>query len=253
MFIDIHCHLELLKDLTAILERARKAGVGKIITAGTDVETNRFSLEQANKEGKVGCMLGIYPDEDLKMTDEEIDEEIEFIRREKENIVGVGEVGMDFKHTKDKEGRKRQEKVFRKFISLAMDMEKVVLVHSREAEEECIEILEDMKAKKVIMHCFSGDKELVKRIEKNRWYFSIPTCICYKKSFEEIVKLVPLERLFCETDSPFMHPGGYKNGKQKKNEPANVIASYQKIAEIKRIDLENVKKEIERNYKRLFG
>jgi TatD DNase family protein len=248
--IDIHCHLELLKDLDAVVKRAKRKGVIKIVTAGTDVKTNRFSLLVTSKYLEVECMLGIYPDEALKLIDEEIDEEIEFIRKKERDIVGVGEIGMDFKYTKEGEDRKRQEKVFRKFIRLAMELDKPVLVHSREAEKECVKILEEMKAKKVIMHCFSGSMDLAKRIEENGWFLSIPACVCYTEGFKEIVKEIDLKKLFCETDSPFLHP---ESRKRRDNEPGNVVFSYKEISKIKEIDLENVEEQIMENYEKLFS
>lgn len=252
--IDVHCHLDLLGDVEKIVERARKAGVNKIVCAGVDIKTNRFALKQSRRYKEVECVLGLYPDEALKMSDKEIDNEINYIREQRSRIAGIGEVGMDFKHTLNKKDRERQEKIFRKFISLAVELNKPIIVHSRDAENKCIDILEEMKARKVIMHCFSGSLEQVKRILEDKWYLSIPTCICYNKHFEEVVKTANIDRLFCETDSPFMHPEGSRdeNGKFKKNEPANVVASYEKISEIKGIKLREVEKKVEENYKRLF-
>src|SRR3990167_2598751 len=164
MYIDVHCHLDLLKDKDKIIQRAKEKGVGIILTNGVDVKTNRVSLELAEKHKEVRVALGIYPIDALKLTDKEIDNEIEFIKENRKKITAIGEVGMDFKWGKEEE---RQEKTFRKFIKLSKELDKPIIVHSRKAEEECIKILEDEKANKVVMHCFSGNSKLVKRMAEN--------------------------------------------------------------------------------------
>jgi len=98
------------------------------------------------------------------------------------------------------------------------------------------------------MHCFSGNMNLVKRIIKNNWRLSIPANVKYSEHFQKIIEITPIENLFCETDSPFLHPD-----KKFPNEPANVIESYKKISEIKNLSLAEVEKKIEENYKRLFN
>tara|TARA_Y100000034_G_scaffold127889_1_gene181510 strand:- start:884 stop:1612 length:729 start_codon:yes stop_codon:yes gene_type:complete len=241
----------MLGDVEKIIDNAREKGVGKIVAAGTDVKTNRFALEKSEKYEEIECVLGIYPDDALKMTDSDIDKEIEFIRENREKILGIGEVGMDFKNTLDEKGRKRREEIFRKFVSLALDLNVPLIIHSREAERECVGILESMGAKKVVMHSFFGDMDLVKKIMKNGWSLSIPTCCVKTDWFWGVIDFVDLSLLLCETDSPYMHPEGRKA--RKKNEPANVVASYGKISEIKKLDLRDVEKVIEGNYKALFG
>jgi len=129
-----------------------------------------------------------------------------------------------------------------------MKINKPILVHSRKGEKEAIELLEKKKAKKVIMHCFFGKRSFIERIVKNGWYLTVPTSVKHNVQMQELVQIAPIDRLLCETDSPFMHPD--RNGI---NEPANVVESYKKIAEIKGISLKECEKKIEENYKRLFG
>ncbi len=245
MFIDVHCHLDLLKDIVSAIQRAKEAKIGRIVSAGVNYETNRKVLELGSRFNIVLSALGIYPIDALKMSEKGINSEIEFIRKNKDKIVGVGEVGLDFKESNE---RKRQEENFKKFIKLAEEIDKTIIVHSRKAEEKCVEILEDLMAKKVVMHCFCGSKKLIKRIVENGWSLSIPTNVNYSFQFQELVKEVPIDSLLCETDSPFLHPF-----RKSENEPANVAVSYEKIAEIKGMNLENVEKKIEDNFKRVFG
>ena len=109
-------------------------------------------------------------------------------------------------------------------------------------------LLEKLNYNKIIMHCFSGNMKLVERIINNQWYLSIPANVKHSEHFQKIVEKTSIKQLFCETDSPFLHPD-----KLRDNEPANVIESYKKIAEIKKMSLAEIEKIIEENYKRLFS
>jgi len=141
----------------------------------------------------------------------------------------------------------KQKKTFQKFINLARELNIPIVIHSRKAEAEAIELLEKSEYKKIIMHCFNGNLKLVKKIIENGWFLSIPTNVKHAEHFQKVIELTPIEQLFCETDSPFLHPD-----KKFPNEPANVVESYKKIAEIKKLSLKEVEKKIEENYKKLF-
>jgi len=245
-FIDIHCHIDMCNGKTSeIVLRAKKAGIGIILSSGINPERIKKTLELSDNFKEIKVALGIYPVEALELEDKELDKEIYFIRKNAKNIVAIGEVGMDMKEGKEID---RQINNFSKFILLSKELDVPIIVHSRKAELECIELLEKLGAKKVIMHCFSGNFKLVERIKNNRWNFSIPANITFSEHFQKLAREVPIEQLFCETDSPYLHPvkGMYNN------EPANVVEGYKKIAEIKGISLKECEREIENNYKRLF-
>ncbi len=243
-YIDVHCHLDSLSDIERVIDRAEKSGVRIIVTQGINKETNRKSLDLASRFSAVKSALGFYPMDSLSLTIKEIDEEIKFIEAHKKDIIAIGEVGLDLKETNELEV---QERVFQKMIDLSIKIGKPIIVHSRKAELQCIEQLEKNGAKKVLMHCFSGKISLVKRIIDNEWFLSIPTSVKNSQHFQEVIKLTPLEQLLCETDSPYLHPD-----KGFPNEPANVVESYKKIAEIKNLSLKDVEEQIEENYNRLF-
>ncbi|PIN93208.1 hypothetical protein COU54_04030 [Candidatus Pacearchaeota archaeon CG10_big_fil_rev_8_21_14_0_10_31_24] len=249
MFIDIHCHLDILENLELVIKNARKNKLGIILAQGVDVRTNRKVLELDSKYMEVKSALGLYPMDALKLSDEEIDEEIDFIRKCK-NVNAIGEVGIDFKESEDLKEKERQKNIFRKFVLLSMELNIPIIVHSRKAEEECISILEELKAKKVIMHCFCGNKKLVSRIKDNNWYITIPTSVTRSQQFQEIALEFPLDRLFCETDAPFLHP--FKSFNESKNEPSWVVESYKKIAELRKMSLKDIESRIEKNYRELF-
>ncbi len=246
MYIDVHCHLDLCKDIKKAVDKAGKKRVGIIIANGVNPEVNRKILELAEKYNGVKVALGIYPIEALKMSDGEIVKEIKFIKENNDKIAAIGEVGMDCKE--DLDNWERQKDIFRKFIELSIKLNKPIIVHSRKAENECIEILEKMKARKVIMHCFCGKFSLVERIAKNGWFLSIPGNVWYNEQFQNIVNKIEISNLLCETDAPYLHPL-----KEDNNVPENVVYSYKKIAEFKKMKLEDVEKKIESNYIELFG
>ncbi|MBI2657176.1 TatD family hydrolase [Candidatus Woesearchaeota archaeon] len=257
LLIDVHSHLDhplLISKIDEIVHRARDAGLKHIITNGINPETNRICLELSKKYDIVKCGMGIYPrdalkkeaetgEAQLKVGDFDIDEEISFIKENKENIAAVSEVGLDFVN-----GESRQQiEDFEKMIKLAEELKKPVVIHSRKAELKCIEMLESSANKKIVMHCFSGKKSLVKRIAGNGWFLTVPTTVVRGFQFQDIAKNVPITQLFCETDSPYLDP--YK---EQVNEPAFVVESYKKIAEIKGMDINEVINNIYMNWQKVF-
>ncbi len=251
MFIDVHCHLDKLieEGITAekAIKNAKAKKVDKMVVNGTDHSQNQIILELANKHKEVLPALGIYPIDALKLSEKEIDEEIEFIKENKKLIFAIGEVGLDLKEEDLHKTLDKQKKILTKFVELSIELKKPVIIHSRKAELHTIELLENLKAKKVIMHCFSGKMSLVDRIAKNGWLLSIPANSHYSQQFQDVIKRVPIQNLLCETDTPYLHPL-----KEWPNEPANVIYSYKKIAEIKGIKLQEAEKQIEDNFNKLF-
>ncbi|MBT4334260.1 TatD family hydrolase [archaeon] len=247
MLIDAHAHMDyeqFEKDLDKVITSAEENNFVAIISNGTGPASNRKVLELSKKYNIIKPALGIYPIEALEMSDEEIDEEIEFIK--KSNPLAIGEVGIDYYHTDVKE---KQKINFIKFIKLSKELNIPIIVHSRNAEEDVVQILEEEGAKKVLMHCFSsGKKELAERIEKNGWYFSIPATIVRNKTFKKLVKRISMDRILTETDAPFLSPF-----KEKRNEPSFIKETIKKIAEIKQLTEKEVEDQIYSNYKRLFS
>ncbi len=251
MFIDVHCHLDMLEkegvSVKKAITNAVKKGVDVIVVNGVNPNHNRDILSFSDDFSEIKPALGMYPLDALGLTDKVIDEEIDFIIQNKKKVSAIGEIGLDLKEESLHKEFDRQKKVFSKFVNLGIKLNKPVIVHSRKAELQTIELLEELGAKKVIMHCFSGKMTLVDRIIKNNWCLSIPANCKYSQQFQDVIKRVPIENLLCETDSPYLHPD-----KEWPNEPVNVIESYKKIAEIKDIKLKEVEKKIENNFNELF-
>lgn len=244
MFIDVHCHLDLLDDLEEIMTRARKAHVELAITQGTNAASNAKALALGKQFPEILVALGLYPTDALELSDRALEEFVEGIKHVKKRIVAIGEVGLDLKEiaTLDK-----QQRVFQMMIDVALELDKPLIVHSRKAELSCIEQLEASNIKKVLMHCFSGKLSLGKRIADNDWFLSIPTSVKNSEHFQKLIEQTPIEQLLCETDSPYLHPDrGFPN------EPANVIVSYEWIAKIKKLKLKDVETQLEKNFNILF-
>ena len=247
MFIDVHAHLDLdvFTDLNDVIMRAEKAGVFKIISAGTDLKSNKKTLAIATEYNIIDASLGIYPLDGIKMNDEEFEQNLEFIKKYSKKIVALGDVGLDYS---DKNYIDKQKGQFTRIIELAKKLNLPMIIHSRKAEEDVIDLLEKFNMKKIIMHSFSGNFKLVKKIEDNNWFFSIPCSVAYSTHFQKIVENISIMQLLTETDSPFL-----SRIKGERNEPMNVIYTTEEIAKIKQLDKNEVKKLIFMNYKNLFA
>jgi len=257
MLIDIHSHLDHCyfdDDLDKVVENAVKVNVKVILTAGVNPEKNRVSLKLAEKYDIVKACLGIHPVQyneksnkiiNKKLNDIDFAKEIKFIEKNKNKIIAIGEVGLDYFWNKD--NKKEQNELFEKMISLAEKLNKPIIVHSRKAEIDVIEKLQSSKLKKVIIHSFTGKKSLVKEIVDNGWFITAPTCIVRSTQFQDNVKLAPITQIFCETDAPYLTPF-----KDKRNEPAYIIEAYKKLAEIKKMEFEEVVNNIFMNYQKVF-
>jgi len=250
LLFDIHAHLDIFDETEqkAVVERAAAAGVKIIVNNGIDPASNRKSLELQQQFKTVRAALGLYPTEAAKLTAAEIDRELDFIRSCKEKIVAIGEIGLDFKEAKNELERQKQQKLFEKQIELAKSIGRPVIVHSREAEKDVIEILVRSGCKHVVLHAFHGSSSLVKKAADSGFYFSIPTNIGRSGQFQGLVKAVPASRLLTETDAPFL--AADRNGK---SEPAHVAATIQAIAKIKGLAPEDTANLLFGNYQRLFA
>ena len=250
MLIDIHSHLDILENPKKDIGESISRGVKIILTCGVDVKTNRKALELSKEFQEVKPCLGLYPTDALKFSQEEINNEIGFIKKHKKEIIAIGEIGLDLKES-SQESLEKQKQNLSKFVNLGIELNLPVIIHSRKAEKQAIELLEkltkDKKYNKIIMHCFSGKFKLIERIIKNGWFLTIPTNVKNSEHFQKLIEKCPLGQLFCETDSPFLHPDKLRN-----NIPGNVIESYKRISEIKNIPLNEAEKQLEKNYNNVF-
>ena len=263
--IDTHCHLiheQFKADLPEVIKRAKKAGVVAMLVSGVNPAANREVLKLAKKYPAIKASLGIYPIDALGLAAAEtglprqtepinLDQESAFIKKNLKEVAAIGEVGMDFHWATKEETEAQQAENFRKIIRFSLSVKKPIVIHSREAEEECITILEqEIKHQEipVIQHCFSGRKSLMSRAAALGHYFSIPPNIVLSSNFQTLVKKTDLKQLLTETDAPWLSP---KKG--ERNEPANVLLTIKKIAEIKGLSVEETAAQIWENYQKIFG
>lgn len=247
MIVDVHCHLTdpYFKDkLDMVISNARKNDVIFAIANGINYEDNKKVLELSKKYEIVKAAFGFYPDEIIKSNEEEINLTLEQIKKNKNKIIAIGEVGLDLYHNEE---IKKQKEVFVKIIELAEKINKPLIIHSRKAEQECIELLKEFKFKKALFHSFTGNFKLVKEIEKNNWMLSIPCNIIRSEHFQNIIKDFNLNQILTETDSPYLSP--YKN---KMNEPSFIVETIKMISELKNLEKEEVEKIIFKNFQNFF-
>jgi len=251
--IDVHAHLErdfLPVPLDELIANAKAANVKIIIANGVDPESNRAVLELVKKDSMLKPALGFYPTHVTEYSKEEVDAELKFIKEAKP--IALGEVGLDYKFSDEDKPRKedlivKQKDAFRKILKLAKKMNVPVIVHSRKAELDVIEMIEEEGNKKVIMHCFMGKKRWVARVRENGWTFSIPVVLLKLQQTQEIVRDTPLHQLLTETDTPYLGPEPGLT-----NEPKNVALTIVKIAEIKKMTVEETADQIFMNYMNMF-
>ena len=259
MLVDVHCHLnhELFKkDLNEVIKRSVEKGVKAIICSGVNHPTNVEVLEIAKKYDVVKCTAGLYPIDLLGLGPDEsgitrqttpidLDDEFEFIKKNK--FVGIGECGLDYHWSKKEEEHKKQRENFLKIISFAEKLKKPIVIHSRKAEADIIDMLLSSSLKKVMLHCFEGRKHLVGKAIDAGYSFSIPCNIIKLQHFQSVVERAPMQQLLTETDAPWLSPvPGVRN------EPFNVLGTVQKISEIKKITAEECGNLIFMNYQRMF-
>jgi TatD DNase family protein len=245
-FADVHAHLEssrFKKDLDKVIADSEKKGVKLILNSGTTPERNRKALELSRKYKIVRPCFGLYP---VGNFSKDIDGEIKWIIEHRDECVAIGEIGLDFQEDR-KENFVKQKGLFLKMLNLAVELDKPVIIHSRGAEKEAIEMLEKYPGLKIVMHCFCGDSSLIKRAVKNGWYFSVPPAIMRWENFKELVEIVPIGQLLTETDSPYLAPLA-----GERNEPANVEITLQEIAKIKCLKKEEVAEKIWINTEKIF-
>ena len=250
MMIDVHCHLTLqftdrnipkFDDVDAVIKRAEKANVAAIINCGTSHEDNLKSLEIAKKYSIVKAALGCYPTYAETLDEEEFDRQLDFIKNNAKNIIAISEVGLDYKDPKT--NKEKQKKYFQKIIELSEKIKKPLILHSRKAELDVVDMVESSSNKRIVMHCC----EARKRIFDNGFFMSIPCTLVRMEHFQNIVKEYGLNQILTETDAPFLSPF-----KDRTNEPSFVIETIKKIAELTNKPKEEVEGIIYKNYQKLF-
>jgi TatD DNase family protein len=246
--VDTHCHLDgerFDSDREEVLKRA-KENLEFIVNIGYDLESSKRSLVLAKENEFVYATVGVHPT-DVEGYDEELEKELEKLAQE-EKVVAIGEIGLDYHWmTTPKE---HQKEIFRKQLELARRLKKPVVIHTREAMADTIEILKEYPEIVGVIHCYPGSVESAKELI-DRFYLGIGGTLTFKnaKKSVQVVEEIPLEKIVLETDSPYLAPAPYRG---ERNEPIYVQKVAKKIAEIKGISEEEVIKITTENAKKLY-
>ena len=251
--IDVHCHLEQQdydKDREEVIASLKKE-LKAVITSCADPRDWPITLEMVKKHKKfVFAVAGIHPEYIKDIKKDEISKFIEVIRKEAKlgNIVGIGEVGLDYYWIKEYVLREKQKDLMIEFIKLSKELKLPLVIHSREAMSDTVYLLENYaKEEKVLLHLFGERKILPRILERKNWSISIGPMIKRSKDHKKIVRDMPLERIMLETDSPWF-------GEEKKRNTSLAIKEVaEKIAEIKKIPFDQVWKQCALNAIKFFN
>lgn len=260
---DVHAHLtheRLIAQLPALLERARQAGVSSIVCNGLNPSDNQAVLELAQAHPMVKPAFGWYPVDavlaQMRLQGEdypdqrqawEADEAIGWVERHLDLAFAVGEIGLDGYWVKEP-FFEAQEQAFRRLVALAMDADKVVIIHTRKRERRALEILQEMGASKVNWHCFGGKVKLARQIADQGHCLSIPANARRSESFTRMLQTLPRTQLLLETDCPYLGPE-----RDVANEPKNVRLTMEYAAELWQVSETEAEQQLAENFERLFG
>jgi TatD DNase family protein len=232
-------------DREKVLERARAAGISRVIAVGEDLADAEKNIRLAMQYPMIWPAAGLYPthlDRDLAAR------LCEFIRIHKENLVCIGEIGLDYWMVKDESGREIQREIFHSFINLGKELSLPLNVHSRSAGRHAVAILLESGAVRVQLHAFDAKLSAALPAVEAGFFFSLPPSIVRSEQKQKLAKQLPLSCLLVESDSPVLGPSP-----QERNEPANTWIAVEAIAELKGIKVTEVSERIADNTRRLYG
>ena len=251
--IDSHCHLDhepLYGNLSDIISRSKEIGITKLLTICTTLNSFENIKTIVEKDQMIYGTYGIHPHETMT---NQVDKKT-IIKSVKENvkIIGIGETGLDFFYNHS--DKSRQINSFKAHIEASIELEKPIIIHSRNAEKETFELLNSYKNEnlKILMHCFTGSLEFSKKLLKLDAFFSASGIITFKNStdLQNTFKTIPLEKLLIETDSPFLAPIPMRG---KKNEPSFIKYTLERLSAIKETTVESMSKITTDNFNKLFN
>lgn len=239
-YVDTHCHLDHHETLSPAeqVARARAADVTTLITVGTDMASSNHAVRAARRFEGVWAAVGVHPNDAMEATPHVL-EVIERLATQDE-VVAIGETGLDY--YRDHTTPAQQEASFRAHIDLAKRHDKTLVIHCREAWDDCLDLLEDAGApERVVMHCFSGDLDVTRRCADAGWYLSFAGNITFTNAgqLREVAAAAPPELLLTETDSPFLTPHPHRG---KPNDPSHIPYTLSALASAQRYSEEEMSK-----------
>ncbi|MCX5715848.1 MAG: YchF/TatD family DNA exonuclease [Candidatus Omnitrophica bacterium] len=254
MLIDTHCHLDFKdfsQDLPEVINRAKDSGVGIMLNVGSSVEGSRRSVELSKAHDCIYASVGVHPHE-ADRTDEKVFAELKTLASSGK-VVAIGEVGLDY--YRNLSGVDAQKKVFTEFIHISKELGLPLIVHSRDAGRDTLEILKKEFPKGNacgVMHCFSGDKEFLNECLNLGLYISFTCNLTFKNAanLRAVAKEAPLEKLLLETDAPFLAPQQYRG---KRNEPSYLVFLAEELSKLHGVSFSDIERITNHNANELFG
>lgn len=250
---DSHCHLTMAhfrEDLEEVLNRAHGAGVGVIVTCGIDVKDSRHSLFLAQQYPQVYCTVGVHPHKAGGLDKGGLLALKEMAANPK--VVAIGEIGLDF--YRNLSPRESQINAFEEQMALALELSKPIVVHSRNANKEVLDLLRPAVKGGIqgVVHCFSGDLDVAASFLDLGFFISIPGTITFREAgrLREVLACLPAERLLLETDSPYLAPEPFRG---KRNEPSLIRHTAEVVARIMRTKFDKLVEITTDNLRKLFG
>ncbi len=253
MLIDSHAHLDdrrFNRDRDQLIKSLRDNGVEYVVNNGSDLQTSIASINLAEKYENIYATIGVHPHETKGMDETTIEALRQLASHNK--VVAIGEIGLDFHY--DNSPRDIQRKWFKRQLELAKEIDLPVTIHSREAAQECFDTIKAAQdgSLRGVMHCYSDSVELAEEYLKLGFYISLAGPVTFKNSRvpKEVAKIIPLDRLLIETDSPYLTPEPHRG---KRNDPTYVRYVAGEIAELKGISYEELVEATNRNAKEFYG
>lgn len=250
--MDTHCHIDFKdfdEDRESVIKRAQDK-LDNVIVSGYSNDSNMDVLKLSKEyEGFIYPTFGFHPVSSQNATEEEIKTAYENTIKHIDDIVAIGEVGMDYFYVTDKSLRERQQKIFTGFLELADEYEKPIVMHVRDCEKKAVNIIDEYEnIPYFVFHCYGGSFKTAKRImNMDNAYMSFSTMVCYSKQHQDLIEKIDLNYVLTETDSPYL-----AMTKEERNEPANVVNAVHKIAEIKNMDVSTVDEITTNNARKIF-
>lgn len=248
--IDTHCHLNLIENKEDIIKKFKKNNMEYVIEVGINVENSFETVELANSYENIYCSVGIHPNDSSNLTNKDFDT-INILSKN-EKVIAIGEIGLDY--YREYTTKKEQFRSFEVQLNIAKENSLPVILHVREAYDDALNLIinEGLPEKGGVVHCFSSDWKTAKKFLDLGFYIGIDGPITFKNNHKlvEVVKNTPMEYILPETDSPFLTPVPFRG---KKNNPLYVKYVIEKIAEIKKINPEELSQILLENSKKLFN
>lgn len=252
--IDSHCHLDMEEysgDLDEVIERAGQCGVRGIVTIGIDPHSSAAAVDIARQYPSVRATVGIHPHDADSATAHSLRTIADLAEGNPDEVVGYGEIGLDY--VKQYSDRNTQIRVFRSQLRLARELRLPVIIHDREAHEDCLRIIQEEGPfdQGGIMHCFSGDISFAGRVIDCNFHISIPGIVTFNKAetMRQVAAEVPAERLLVETDGPFLAPVPYRG---RRNEPLYTLYTLECIAGLRQTSCSDLARQTTANCRTLF-